>query len=75
MKNKRTKITLIIAAIVGVGVLACGLIGLKDAQAIDSTVTFASNFVDNLKSDTGILVAAGLVGTAAVSIVLPRVVK
>ena len=75
MKNKRNKITLIIAAIVGLGVLACGLIGLKDAQAIDSSVTFVSNFVDNLKSDIGMLVGAVLVGTAAVSIVLPRVVK
>lgn len=75
MKNKRNKITLIIAALVAVGVLACGLIGLKDAQAMDSSVTFASNFVDNLKSDTGILVAAVLIGTASASIVLPRVVK
>lgn len=74
MKRKQ-KITLVIVGLVAAAILACGFIGLKDAQALDTNATFLTNFVDNLKSDAGILACASVVGVAALSIFVPRITK
>ena len=72
ISNRKNKVTLIIFVIVAVAILVCGFYGLKDAQALDENVTFVSNFVENLTSDVGICVSAGVVALAVLSIIVPR---